>query len=86
MPATLAVRHLTLGLITSFPPADTGTAEVIPSPCMSVALGEGMAPAANTVNAAENLPPWMAVLFLRKKSHVYIQIHIYVCVYSHRGI
>lgn len=41
-----------------------------------------MAPAANTVNAAETLPPSMdAILFLRKKGHVYIYTNI--CVYIH---
>lgn len=39
---------------------------------MSVALGEGMAPAANTVNAAQILPPWMAILFLTRKKFMYI--------------
>lgn len=84
MPSTLAVCHLVCSLISSLPPVYyRNRRKVIPFILHVCSIGEGMAPAANTVNAAETLPPSMdAILFLRKKGHVYIYIQIYVCIYT----
>lgn len=47
-----------------------------------------MAPAVNTVNAAENLPPWMTILFFekKKKSCVFVYIYKYIHIKAYNYI